>query len=52
MKKTIKSGENIGVAVQVQGKLVDAIPHPRFKNMWQFEYCGEKWIASDYAFRL
>ncbi len=50
MLKTIKTGKNIGVAVQVQGKIVDVIPHPRFKDMWSFEFDGEKWIASDYAF--
>lgn len=50
MEKTIKSGKNIGVATQVQGQIVDAIPHPKFKNLWQFEFDGEKWIASDYAF--
>lgn len=51
MKKVIKVGENIGVAKQVQGKVVEAIPHPRFKGLWQFEFCGEKWMASNYAFK-
>ena len=50
MTKLIKSGENIGVAKQVQGYRVEVISHPTVKNMWQFEFCGEKWIASDYAF--
>lgn len=50
MTRLIKSGENIGVAKQVQGYRVEVIPHPTVKNMWQFEFCGEKWIASDYAF--
>lgn len=49
-KRTIKSGKNIGVAVQVQGQTVDVIPHPRLKGLWQFEFEGEKWMASDYAF--
>ena len=50
MLKTIKSGKNIGIAEQVQGQTVYAIPHPRFKGLWQYEFKGEKWIASDYAF--
>lgn len=50
MKKTIKSGKNIGVVVQNQGETVEVIPHPRFKGMWQFEWNGELWMASDYAF--
>lgn len=50
MIKLIKSGKNIGVAEQVQGHRVEVIPHPTVKNMWQFEFRGEKWIASDYAF--
>ena len=50
MTKLIKSGENIGVAKQVQGYRVEVIPHTRFKGLWQFEFCGEKWIASDNAF--
>lgn len=50
MLRTIKSGANIGVAVQVQGQTVEVIPHPRFKGLWQFEFNSEKWIASDYAF--
>ena len=50
MKKIIKSGKNNGVATQVQGYEVDAIPHPKHKGMWQFVFGGETWIASDYAF--
>ena len=50
MKKTIKTGKNIGIAEQTQGKTVDVIPHHRFKNTWQFELDGETWMASDYAF--
>lgn len=50
MKKTIKTGNNIGIAKQTQGQSVEVIPHPAFKNLWQFELNGEKWIASDYAF--
>ena len=48
--RTVKSGKNIGIAEQVQGKTVDVKPHPRFKGMWLFEFKGETWIASDYAF--
>ena len=51
MKKIIKTGENIGVAKQVQGQIVEAVPHPRFKGMWQFQIGEEIWIASDYAFK-
>lgn len=50
MKRVIKSGENIGVAKQVQGHIVEVIPHPTVKGMWQFEFGGEKWISSNYAF--
>lgn len=32
MMKHIKQGENIGVAKQVQGAVVDVYPHPRFKR--------------------
>ena len=51
MKKIIKTGENIGVAKQVQGHIVDAVPHPKHKGMWQFIVGDETWIASDYAFK-
>lgn len=55
MLKQIKSymeyGENCGIAWQVQGQVVDAKPHPIHPNMWQFEYGGYTWIASDYAFK-
>ena len=50
MKRIIKTAKNIGVATKVQGQTVDVIPHPRYKGMWQFEFDGDKWIASDYAF--
>lgn len=51
MKKTIKTGKNIGVAEQIQGLTVEVRPHPKFKGLWQFEVLGETWMASDYAFR-
>ena len=50
MMKRIKQGENIGVAIQVQGAFVDVYPHPKFKGMYGFVYKGEKWTCSDYAF--
>lgn len=50
MMKRIKQGENIGVAKQVQGAVVDVYTHPRFKDMYGFVYRGEKWTCSDYAF--
>lgn len=51
MKKVIKTGDDkLGVAKQTQGHVVEAIPHPRFEGLWQFELFGEKWMASDYAF--
>lgn len=50
MKRTIRSGKNIGIATQVQGLTVEIIPHPVFEGMWQFEALGETWMASDYAF--
>ena len=51
MKKTIKTGENIGVAKQVQGLTVEVVQHPKFKGLWQFRIGEEIWIASDYAFK-
>lgn len=51
MKRTTKTGKNIGVATKIQGQTVDVIPHPKYKGMWQFELDGEKWIASDYTFK-
>lgn len=50
MMKRIKQGKNIGVAIQVQGAVVDVYPHPRFRGMYGFVYKGEKWTCSDYAF--
>lgn len=58
-EKRIKSyfefGEKLGVAHQVEGQVVTAIKlpstHPVFPNMWEFEFRGEKWIASDWAFK-
>ncbi len=50
MIKHIKQGENIGVAKQVQGAVVDVYTHPKFKGMYGFVYRGEKWTCSDYAF--
>ncbi len=50
MFKRIKQGRDIGVAVQVQGAIVNVYPHPRFRGMYGFVYKGEKWTCSDYAF--
>lgn len=52
MKKVIKNGmgKDIGIAKQVQGQIVEVIPHPKFKGLWQFKIFGETWIASNYAF--
>lgn len=50
MTKLIKSGDNIGVAKQVQGYRVHVEPHPVYKNTWKFEMFGHVWVASDYAF--
>ena len=50
MIKSIKQGENIGVAKQVQGVVVDVKPHPKFKGMYGFVYRNEKWTCSDYVF--
>lgn len=53
MKKVIKSymeyGEHCGIAKQVEGKVVDATQDQN--GNWHYEYGGEKWIASDYAFK-
>lgn len=51
MKRTIKSEENIGIAKQVHGYVVDVEQHPTIKNCWRFELFGQTWIASDYAFK-
>lgn len=48
MKRTIRASS--GIAKQVRGYTVEVVPHPKFNGMWQFEFSGEKWIASDYAF--
>lgn len=50
MIKRIKQRENIGVAKQVQGAVVDVKSHPRFTGMYAFTYNGEPWTCSDYAF--
>lgn len=50
MKNTIKQGKNIGIAVQVQGAVVDVKSHPKFAGMYAFTYNGEPWTCSDYAF--
>lgn len=50
MMKRIKQGEKIGVAIQVQGAIVDVKSHPRFTGMYTFVYKDEKWACSDYAF--
>lgn len=37
MKKRIKSGgDKVGVAFQVQGQIVDAIPDSKYPNTWHF----------------
>ena len=41
MMKRIKQGENIGVAMQVQGAIVKIYPHPRFKDMYRFIHKGK-----------
>lgn len=50
MMKRIKQGENIGVAMQVQGAIVKIYPHPRFKDMYRFIHKGKLCTCSDYAF--
>ena len=50
MKKRIKQGKDIGIAVQVQGAIVDVYPHPKFRGMYGFIFKGEPWTCSDYAF--
>ena len=50
MIKRIKQGENIGVAKQVQGAVVDVKPHPKFRGMYTFTFNGEPWTCSGYAF--
>ena len=50
MMKRIKQGENIGVAMQVQGAIVKIYPHPRFKDMYRFIHKGKIRTCSDYAY--
>lgn len=50
MIKHIKQGDNIGVAKQVQGAIVDVYPHPKFRMMYRFRFRDESWTCSDYAF--
>lgn len=50
MMKRIKQGENIGVAMQVQGAIVKIYSHQKFKGMYKFIYRNEKWTCSSYAF--
>lgn len=53
MEKVIKSyfefGEHCGIAKQVEGQIVDAEQDER--GNWHFIFGGEKWVASDYAFK-
>lgn len=42
-------GEHCGIAKQVEGKVVNA--ELRKDNLWHFEFGGDRWIASDYAFK-
>ena len=53
MKKVIKSylecGDHCGIAKQVQGQIVD--DEKKSDGNWHFIANGEKWIASDYAFK-
>ena len=49
-KVKIKVGKNNGIAVQVQGQIVEVEPHPTHKGMYRFLYGNEFWICSDYAF--
>lgn len=50
MIRHIKQGNNIGVAKQVQGAIVDVYSHPKFKGMYGFKFGNELWTCSDYAF--
>ena len=51
MLRYIKKGENIGIAKQVQGQMVSAYTHPKYKNLYRFYYSGEYWVCSKYAFK-
>lgn len=52
MKKMIRTGgDKVGIAKQVQGLTVDATPHPKYKGLWQFEFMGETWVATNYSFK-
>ncbi|MBQ2882588.1 MAG: hypothetical protein IJE43_02275 [Alphaproteobacteria bacterium] len=50
MLRAIKMGENIGVAIQAQGCVVDVQKHPLHKGLYTFEFRGSTWVCSDYAF--
>lgn len=49
IKSYIEYGEHCGIAKQVEGKVVNA--ELRKDNLWHFEFGGDRWIASDYAFK-
>ena len=54
MKVLIKDDKTT-IAKPVRGQIVDVIPHPKFKGLFQFEFTGENikkemWMYSKFAF--
>lgn len=49
IKSYIEYGEHCGIAKQVEGKVVNA--ELGKDNLWHFEFGGNRWVASDYAFK-
>lgn len=49
IKSYIEYGEHCGIAKQVEGKVVNA--ELGKDNLWHFEFGGDRWVASDYAFK-
>lgn len=39
-----------GIIEKLRGKWVDVIQHPKYPQLYQFEYDGEKYMCSDYSF--
>lgn len=48
MFRTLRNSKDI--AEQVRGRTVITVPHPRWSQLWLFEFNGDRWVASDNAF--
>ena len=50
MQRVIKDDERT-IAKQMRGKEVEATQDLKYPDKWHFEFCGEKWVASEQAFK-